>query len=256
MKAARQWVIGARPPLDADYIAENNPSVGANPAPHASLELVPRPCKVIIVGESGVGKTSLVNVVKCGGRLPTEDRRLPSTIGTDFASIKREYSGDAYRAFSHMHIWDTAGQERFDAIVGSYFRDVDIVVLCYDQTRPETLDLLCTRWLPKQRDRSPGAALLLVANKDDAATQESSRAQALELSHETGATFVETSAHRGPGAEAFLLALRDAMLRRDHQLVERARNGGGGGGASAPRPLSLLEGEVGDDVDPAAACAC
>ena len=90
--------------------------------------------KTIIIGDAGVGKTSLChkltdNYVPVGYNL---------TIGVDFFSKIYEFNDYKLK----LHIWDTAGQERFHSIIKSYFREAELVILMFDYSNPQSFDNL------------------------------------------------------------------------------------------------------------------
>ncbi|CAL1292005.1 unnamed protein product [Larinioides sclopetarius] len=90
--------------------------------------------KVIILGDSGVGKTSLMNqyVNK------KFSNQYKATIGADF--LTKEIMVDD--RLVTMQIWDTAGQERFQSLGVSFYRGADCAVLVYDVTSPNTFKSL------------------------------------------------------------------------------------------------------------------
>lgn len=82
--------------------------------------------KIILIGDSGVGKSSLLQRY-------TDDvftNVYSSTIGVDFRMKTIKFNGKIIK----LQIWDTAGQERFRAIIGSYYRGADGIIICYDTT--------------------------------------------------------------------------------------------------------------------------
>jgi len=90
--------------------------------------------KVIILGDSGVGKTSLMNqyVNK------KFNAQYKATIGADF--LTKEVTVDD--RLVTMQIWDTAGQERFQSLGVAFYRGADSCVLVFDVTKPKTFDNL------------------------------------------------------------------------------------------------------------------
>ena len=87
--------------------------------------------KILIIGDSGVGKTSILR------RYVDETyiNRYKATIGTDF--LTRDYKFD--NKLITLQIWDTAGQERFQSLGVAFYRGTDACVLVYDINKPETL---------------------------------------------------------------------------------------------------------------------
>ncbi|CUM65751.1 uncharacterized protein PRCAT00003399001 [Priceomyces carsonii] len=93
--------------------------------------------KVIILGDSGVGKTSLMQqfVNK------KFSHQYKATIGADF--LTKEITIDNKQVT--LQIWDTAGQERFQSLGVAFYRGADCCVLCYDVTNEKSLNNL-TSW--------------------------------------------------------------------------------------------------------------
>mmetsp|Transcript_106857 Transcript_106857/g.244741 ORF Transcript_106857/g.244741 Transcript_106857/m.244741 type:complete len:204 (-) Transcript_106857:70-681(-) len=90
--------------------------------------------KVIILGDSGVGKTSLMNQYVSRKFSP----QYKATIGADFLT-KEVKVGD--RPVT-MQIWDTAGQERFQSLGVAFYRGADCCVLCFDLTSSKSFESL------------------------------------------------------------------------------------------------------------------
>jgi len=87
--------------------------------------------KVIVVGDTGVGKTSILSRL-CDGIFESHYR---STLGIDF-KIKNIIIDDKK---IKLQIWDTAGQERFSAIVNAYYRGTNCAIVVFDLTDLDTL---------------------------------------------------------------------------------------------------------------------
>ncbi len=115
--------------------------------------------KIIIVGESGVGKTKLLQRYIDG----TFNEESKNTIGIDFKAIMREFDG----LNAKIHFYDTAGQERFRSLSNKNFQNTDIAILVYDITKRETFDRL-EYWYDLIKDSSPvDNLILLIGNKID-----------------------------------------------------------------------------------------
>jgi len=82
--------------------------------------------KLLMLGESGVGKTSLL--LKFVNK--TFKESYLSTIGMDFMRKKIIIDNNEIQ----LNIWDSAGQERFRTLVPSYFRNTDGLIIVYDIT--------------------------------------------------------------------------------------------------------------------------
>lgn len=83
--------------------------------------------KLVVLGDVGVGKTSLLRRYLYDSFTYKTD----STIGSSFHRQYMEHQGKPYK----IDIWDTAGQERFRSLAPLYFRNADIVLICLDLTQ-------------------------------------------------------------------------------------------------------------------------
>ncbi|XP_073942549.1 RAS oncogene family member Rab7 [Choristoneura fumiferana] len=119
--------------------------------------------KVIILGDSGVGKTSLMNqfVNK------KFSNQYKATIGADF--LTKEVIVDD--RIVTMQIWDTAGQERFQSLGVAFYRGADCCVLVFDVTAPNTFKSLESwrdEFLIQASPRDPeNFPFLILGNKVD-----------------------------------------------------------------------------------------
>jgi len=97
--------------------------------------------KIVILGDSGVGKTSLMNRFSTG----KFTGQYKATIGADFLSKDNVIVNDNFLQQRHLvtlQIWDTAGQERFQSLGVGFYRGADACLLVYDVTDPHSLDNL------------------------------------------------------------------------------------------------------------------
>ncbi|AOW27691.1 small GTP-binding protein domain [Candida albicans P57072] len=94
--------------------------------------------KVIILGDSGVGKTSLMQQFVNS----KFSHQYKATIGADF--LTKEITVDNNKSVT-LQIWDTAGQERFQSLGVAFYRGADCCVLCFDVTNEKSLNNL-TSW--------------------------------------------------------------------------------------------------------------
>ncbi|VDM54152.1 unnamed protein product [Angiostrongylus costaricensis] len=90
--------------------------------------------KVVLVGNTTVGKTSLVQ--KFTQNIFSIDQQ--ATIGVDFWLKTLKVDNDLIK----LHIWDTAGQERFRSITRSYYRNAHAIVFVYDLTSPRSFQCI------------------------------------------------------------------------------------------------------------------
>ncbi|GBE78644.1 ras-domain-containing protein [Sparassis crispa] len=108
-----------------------------------------RTVKLVVIGASGVGKTSLRNQY-ISGRFTTGYR---ATIGADFITKTLPHHSFSDESVV-LQIWDTAGQERFSSLSSAFFRGADAALLMFDVNQPQTLDAL-HKWWSEFRERAP-----------------------------------------------------------------------------------------------------
>jgi len=154
--------------------------------------------KVIVLGESGVGKTSLLlRYVSNKFTIATK-----STIGTDFLT-KQIDVGDKTVT---LQIWDTAGQERFQGLGSAFFRGSDGVLFVFDVTRRETFTEL-ERWkqtflIQIGQEGNNDFPVVIVANKVDRADERQvSNDEMEQWASSQGVPLIETSAKSGQNVE-------------------------------------------------------
>ena len=121
-------------------------------------------CKIILIGDSGVGKTSLIK-----SYLGYEfNKSLPNTIGCEYNSKTINIDGFTIE----LCIWDTAGQETFRSIVASYFRNVHGVLLVFDLTKKNSFDSI-PNWIKTFHEKSNFETdFVLIGNKSDLESSE------------------------------------------------------------------------------------
>ena len=98
-------------------------------------------CKITFVGESSVGKTSLIQQYVNN----IFDPNYLTTIGGD--QLLKPYIIDGKKI--NLNIWDTAGQERFRSINKIFLKNSKIVILVYDITKKETYEKIVDYWYPR-----------------------------------------------------------------------------------------------------------
>jgi small GTP-binding protein len=116
--------------------------------------------KVVMIGDSGVGKTALVNRMSDGNFSPNH---VP-TVGSQFVTIELTVEGRELV----FELWDTAGQEVYRSLVGFYARDARGAFVVADVTSRRSYEAL-KGWISFIRAESPSAKLVLFANKIDLA---------------------------------------------------------------------------------------
>lgn len=166
--------------------------------------------KVVLIGDSGVGKSNLLS------RFTRNEFNLESksTIGVEFATKSIKTDDKVIKA----QIWDTAGQERYRAITSAYYRGAVGALLVYDISKHLSFENV-ERWLKELRDHADNnIVIMLVGNKSDlrhlravSAEEAAAFAQANNLS------FIETSALDSNGVNTAF----QRILEEIYQLMSR-----------------------------------
>nr|XP_054506087.1 ras-related protein Rab-8A isoform X1 [Agelaius phoeniceus] len=170
--------------------------------------------KLLLIGDSGVGKT-------CALFRFSEDAfnaTFISTIGIDFKIRTIELDGKRIK----LQIWDTAGQERFRTITTAYYRGAMGIMLVYDITNEKSFENI-RNWVRNiEEHASPDVEKMILGNKCDANDKRQvSREQGEKLAASFGIKFMETSAKANINIEnAFFTLARDIKAKMDKKLSD------------------------------------
>jgi small GTP-binding protein len=166
--------------------------------------------KVCLLGDFGVGKTSLVRRFVYDR---FEDKYL-STIGVKVSRKSMVLSHQDRLIDLSIILWDLAGSEEFNQVRASYLRGAAGILLVCDLTRPETLQHLPS-YLDDMRQVCPAAEVILAANKADLIDEQRllvSQIEAFLSDHHF--PYYLTSAKSGDGVETIFSQLGQVMLAR------------------------------------------
>ncbi|KAK8792828.1 hypothetical protein WA158_004992 [Blastocystis sp. Blastoise] len=163
--------------------------------------------KTLIIGDSGVGKTCLLQqyVDK------VYSHTFVSTVGIDFKKKVLNIKGCRVT----LQIWDTAGNERFRTITASYYRGSHGAVLVYDITQRKTFENV-EIWIESLRENTQiNPELVLVGNKCDLESyREVSKKEGRDLAKKYNIPFFETSAALNIFVDKTFLALATNCYKR------------------------------------------
>ena len=145
------------------------------------------PCKVIVVGDSGVGKTSIINRY-----IENFNPDEKATIGASFSS-KLEVVDDYNISFD---IWDTAGEERFRSVNSIFYKEASICLIVYDITNLKSFQNIKDYWYKSVKENAiPDIIFGIAGNKMDLVNKEAvDQKKAEEFCKEINASFFLTSA--------------------------------------------------------------
>ncbi|ELP85770.1 rab11, putative [Entamoeba invadens IP1] len=173
--------------------------------------------KIVLIGESGVGKSNLL-LRFTRNEFDPEKR---STIGVEFATRSIQHEQKVIRA----QIWDTAGQERYRAITNAYYRGAVGALIVYDITKESSFKSI-ERWLSELKDNAdPKIVVMVVGNKADLSqTREVDESTAKTFCENQKLFFFETSALDGTNVEtAFKNLLIEIYKQNVSNLDENAQ---------------------------------
>ena len=170
----------------------------------------PEGIKITLIGNSGVGKTSIINQYID----QTFDEANAATIGANYSEKVITKNNKEYE----LNIWDTAGQEKFHSVGKHFYKDAYIVCLVYDITSQDSLDQLKEIWYPDIKKFGEKYTILaVVGNKSDLYENDNlaDENQAKEFAQSINAIFMLTSAKTGDGIEKLFDTLVDKFLSSD-----------------------------------------
>lgn len=158
-----------------------------------------RDCKLVVLGDSGVGKTSLIH--KFVNNVFRAD--FKATIGADFSSKSMVVDGQNVE----LQIWDTAGEERFHSVGAAFYRGTNACIIVYDCTQKVSFEKIA-KWQDDLCQKSgitdiANFPIILFENKSDLIDNRAIDDQTAELrAKELGRQRFKVSALTGENVEA------------------------------------------------------
>ena len=102
------------------------------------------PLKVVLLGESGVGKSSIISRFING----IFEDNIPNTSGATYVSKIMEFPKFQNKTIT-FDIWDTAGQTKYRDLSKFFFIDAKVIILVYDITNKKSFDEIIDHWMPQ-----------------------------------------------------------------------------------------------------------
>lgn len=170
--------------------------------------------KVVFIGDSSVGKTSIV--VRHGtGALPVDTR--PTVSANYTTRIYRTALGDL-----ELRIWDTAGQEAYHSLAPVYFQNSSIAFVVFDITNRCSFSHV-EKWIRMAREHGEeNIVVVVLANKADLENERMVGSEEYsEIAEKLDAEVLETSAVTGAGLDEMFERAVSLLLERDQQLAFR-----------------------------------
>lgn len=173
--------------------------------------------KLVIVGDSGVGKTNLLSKYLNN----SFQDNSKATIGVELSTKVLHIDGKTIQ----NQIWDTAGQERFRAIASSYYRNTVGAVIVFDLTRAKTFENL-PNWLKEiQQYADPSICVTLIGNKSDLTVSREVKPEVIEdflMQHRLN--YLETSALNGSNVARAFESLIKCNLYLNLEIYQQQKN--------------------------------
>ena len=182
---------------------KDNPEFEILPEDYSSFDLS---FKLIVIGDSGVGKSCLTNnAIK-----NTFEDTYNATVGFEFFTFNIKLNNKIVK----LQIWDTCGQELYRSLITNFYRNTSLAIMVYSINSKDSFENI-EMWLRELRTHSsPDAKVFLIGNKVDLENER-------EVSKEQGETyskdnkcdlFMETSAKTGLNAQNVFISAAKLLL--------------------------------------------
>ena len=167
--------------------------------------------KVILLGDSNVGKSSIIDRLKSN----TFKASPSTTITLEHHNLIIKINSFILR----MQIWDTAGQEKFDAIASTYYKSTDVVLFVYSIDSMNSFESL-KYWYENVKEKLEGDKYIIaiVGNKSDLIENEVvSEDEARNFASERNAIFATISCKQTPeGIDCLFNNLLDELIKKNY----------------------------------------
>ena len=172
--------------------------------------------KILILGDSYVGKTSLL--LKFTDNIFKES--YIATIGVEYKEKIITLNNKNYK----LNIWDTAGQERFKSITKNFFKSADGIIFTYDITKKKTFDNL-KNWLIEAENKTNNYKSIIVGNKIDLEKKrEVTYDLGYNLANKKNCLFLETSAKIDINVQDVFIDLLKEIIKNQKEKVKENIN--------------------------------
>ena len=172
----------------------------------------PEPVKVVLLGESSVGKTSIINQYTTKKFNP----RCITSVSAQF--ITKILNFPEFEKSIKFDIWDTVGQEKYRSLTKIFYRDAKVIILVYDITKEYTFKALKDYWYKEILNTTEGKPILaLVANKSDLyIDQKVNNKDGKAFAEEMNAIFQTTSAMADTGIDTLFENIGKKIIMPDY----------------------------------------
>ena len=174
--------------------------------------------KVIIIGDTGVGKSCLV-------LRATKDEFKETheiTIGAEFGSYNAKIDNTTIK----LQIWDTAGQESFKSMIRVFYKGAQFALLVFDLTREDTLSKAAD-WLKEIRENAdPGIPILLIGTHSDQGDQIKVSSEKISQFKESNqlVSYIETSSKTGYGVTDVFRFICKSLYQKSSSITKKGES--------------------------------
>ncbi len=172
-------------------------------------------CKVVLLGKSGVGKTSIIS------RYTTNifKESLMTTPGANFITKKVNFP-KANKTIK-FEIWDTAGQERYRSLAKVFYNNASACILVYDITNKDTFNDIMNYWIPELKENAPKDTILALAgNKSDLYLEEQvNDNEGKNLAKNINAIYLRTSAKLNSSIDELFNNIGNKYLNPEMEII-------------------------------------
>ena len=162
--------------------------------------------KIKMIGDSGVGKTSIINRYTEG----TFSENTQATIGVDYKNGRVKIGDKQIK----LVIWDTAGQDKYRTLTSSYYKGAHAICMVFDVDSRESFENL-DKWLKEYHDNASeidSAVVMLIANKIDLTSRKVTIEEAEHYAKKNSMLYTEVSAKTNKGISDLFTEIANKVL--------------------------------------------
>ena len=158
-------------------------------------------CKITLIGDSSVGKTSIIGKFVTGIFL----QNIGSTSTPNYSQKYYEKKGKKIC----LNLWDTAGQEKFRSLGKTFYKNSFIILIVYDICNRESFENIKNIWYPDIKNNGERFNIIaIVGNKKDKYEEEEvTEQEAMNFAEEIDGKFFLVSAYNGEGIDTMFQTL-------------------------------------------------
>ena len=177
-------------------------------------------CRLLIIGDSKVGKTSFLSMYTKGNF----NINYLATIGVELFKKEEKINNEVI----HIELWDTAGSEKFNSLTAGFFGKAEGIMVMFDVTCQESFDNI-RNWaesikthLNNDLDRN---LVIIIGNKIDCINErEIKTEEAKKYSKELGFEYFETSAKTGQNVNDTIKYLAKEVMKKKNKIFQNSYN--------------------------------